>query len=80
MDKRKSRRPKAATVASGHARRTKGVRKTASPVPAKGRSIRPAARTQDRGRVTWRPSWSKAKAFRLRPGEAGRAEGDAKPG
>ena len=50
MDRRKRHRPKGRAKA--------GAGGSAKAAAAKDRHIRPSARTQDSGRVTWRPSWA----------------------
>lgn len=52
MDRRKKHRPK--TDAARVAKNTKA----AAPKAKAARRIRPAARTEDAGRVTWKPAWS----------------------
>lgn len=50
MDRRRRHRPKGRFKAAKNAK--------TKPAAATGRHIRPSARTQDSGRVTWRPSWA----------------------
>lgn len=55
MDRRKKHRPKA------DAARKAAKASKATPTKAKAkaaRRIRPAVRTEDAGRVTWKPAWS----------------------